>query len=138
VVRVTGDAVRAEGQHDVRADLFDHGAQPPDRVGSAHLGALAVAVSEPVMLSDPEDLQAARQLAGALRGQPVRRPRRRVGRAELAAGRGHAYHARSAVAGQRHQPTGQVRLVVRVSPDPKDGAQLGDAGCGPIMTAPPG
>ena len=139
VVRVPGDAVRAEGQHGVRADVVEHRAEPRDRLVPVGPGALAVAVAQPVVLVDTEDLQAPRELPGALGGEPVRRPGDGIRGAALTAGRGHADDPLSVVAGQRHEAARQVRLVVGMGPDAQDRAQLGDVirrdhGC----SSPPG
>jgi hypothetical protein len=58
------------GQHRVPANLFDDGAELRHRVRDVDPGAVALPVPEPVVLGDPEDLQAARRLTGAAETVP--------------------------------------------------------------------
>lgn len=61
----------------------------------------------------------------------LRRPGSRVWCAQLAPGRSHAHNSRTGVAGQGHETTRQVGLVVRMGPHPEDGAQSRDSCCRP-------
>ncbi len=128
VVGMPGEPVRPEGQHGVRPDPVDDLGEQPHRRRGVGVGAPAVAVGEPVMLADAEDVQTSGQLARPFGGEPVWRPGERVGGAAFAAGGGHADHALSVAAGQRHQAAGQVGLVVGMGPDSEDGAELGHTG----------
>ena len=71
---------------------------------------------------DAEDRHRRRGLPASEAAEPVGRPRRGVGRAELAGRRRHAHDALAGVDRGRHQAGREVGLVVGVRPDGEDRA----------------
>src|SRR6476469_3134007 len=126
MVRVTSEAVRAEGQHGVRTNLVDDIGQDRKRLWRRGYCTLSVLIIEPLVFGDPQDVQTSGQLTGAFGGQSLRWPSLRVGGAEFATGCGDADHPGSEFAGYCHHSARQVCLVVGMGPDSEDCAQLGD------------
>ena len=80
---------------------------------------------QPQVLRHPQDVEAPPHLLGPFPRELLGGPRFGIGGAQLAPGRGDADHSLPGSSGQHHQSTGQIGLVVGVSPDPQDRAQAG-------------
>ena len=123
MVTVAGDAVRSEGDEQVRSDRRDDVGDAADGGFSVDQIAFAVAVADHSDVMDADLGQAGTQLALPVGGEVGLVVVGRIRRALLAPGEGEHRHRAAGVGHSGHQPRGEVGLVVGMRPDPHDVAR---------------